>query len=193
MSLDKRREFLQDERSVESEMRGLGYESAGYRYERLHGVDGAAVRRCKYPDILDSDGEADDANCTLAKGPTLTISITPTCCPGDPGCSVSASSKAGSTAQTPSKLALDSSSGSNGKVAAPEKVAESLGAPSSVAEAVGGPSSVAESVGGPSNVASNLGSTPQSPSKIALGSSSGLNGNAAASNSVDDSEPCDEL
>ena len=111
------------------------------------------------------------------------ISISPTCCPGDPGCSGSASSKAGSTPQTPSKLALGSSSGSNGNVAGPENIAESLGAPSSVAEPAGVPS----------NAASNLGSTPQSPSKIALGSSSGSNGNAAVKDLVDDSEPCDEL
>ena len=121
------------------------------------------------------------------------ISITPTCCPGDPGCSGSASSKAGSTPQTPSKLALGSSSGSNGNVAAPENIAESLGAPSSVAESVGAPSSVAESVGAPSNAAKNLGSTPQSASKMALGSSSGSSGNAAVKDLVDDSEPCDEL
>ena len=111
------------------------------------------------------------------------ISISPTCCPGDPGCSDSTSSKAGSTPQTPSKLALGSSSGSNGNVAAPQKIAESIGAPSSVAE----------SVGAPSNAASNLGSTPQSPSKIAPGSSSGSNGNVAVKNLVEDSDPCDEL
>ena len=105
------------------------------------------------------------------------ISIAPTCCPGDPGCSDSASSKGGSTPQTPSKLALGSPSGSNGNVAAVDNIAESLGAPSSVAEPVGVPS----------NTANNLGSRPQSPSKMALGSSSALNGDAG------DSDPCDEL
>ena len=53
------------------------------------------------------------------------ISITPTCCPGDPGCSGSASSKAGSTPQTPSKLALGSSSGSNGDAAVKDLVDDS--------------------------------------------------------------------
>ena len=111
------------------------------------------------------------------------ISITPTCCPGDPGCSGAASSQAGSTAQTPSKLALGSSSSSKGNVAAPENIAESIGSPSRVAE----------SVGAPSNAAKNSGSTLQSHSKMASGSSSGLHGNAAPQDLVDGSEPCDEL
>ena len=124
-----------------------------------------------------------DANSTFAKGPTLMITITPTCCPGDPGCSGSASPQAGSTAQTASKIGLGSPSGSNGNVAAPEKVAESVVAPSSVAE----------SLGAPSDAAKNLPPTPQKLSKIALGSSSGSNGKDAAKNLVEDSEPCDEL
>lgn len=111
------------------------------------------------------------------------ISITPTCCPGEPGCSGSASSQGGSPPQTPSKLALGSSSDSNGNVAALEKVAEPVAAPSSVAE----------SVTAPSNAANNLGSKLQSPSKIALGSSSGSNGIVAAKDTVDDSDSCDEL
>ena len=62
------------------------------------------------------------------------ISISPACCPGDPGCSGSALKKAGSTPQAPAKLALGSSSGSGGNVAAPEKEADKVAAPSKVGD-----------------------------------------------------------
>lgn len=68
----------------------------------------------------------------FGNGPTLNIAISPSCCPGDPGCSASTSSNAGSTSQTPATPASDSSSGSGGNVATDEKVAEKVAAPSKV-------------------------------------------------------------
>ena len=62
------------------------------------------------------------------------IAISPSCCPGDPGCSVSASSSAGSTSQAPAKLALGSSSGPSGNVATKEKDAERVVAPLKAAQ-----------------------------------------------------------
>ena len=52
------------------------------------------------------------------------ISISPSCCPGDTGCSGSASSNGGSTPQTPAKVASNS-----GNVAAPEKGEKAVSPP----------------------------------------------------------------
>ena len=53
------------------------------------------------------------------------IAISPSCCPGDPGCSASAPSNAGLKSQTP-----------GGNVATEEKVAESVSSPSKAAKHV---------------------------------------------------------
>lgn len=70
----------------------------------------------------------------FGNGPTLNIAISPSCCPGESGCSASTSSNAGSTSQTPATPASDSSSGSGGNVAAKENVAEKVGASPKAAE-----------------------------------------------------------
>ena len=64
------------------------------------------------------------------------IAISPSCCPGDPGCSASAPSNAGLKSQTPAEPASGSSSGAGGNVATEEKVAESVSSPSKAAKHV---------------------------------------------------------
>ena len=57
------------------------------------------------------------------------IAISPSCCPGDPGCSASVPSNTGLKSQTPAEPASGSSSGTGENVAVKEKVAGSLFSP----------------------------------------------------------------
>ena len=52
MWVDEPFESLQDGCAIDSEVWGSGDESAGYRYECLYGIDGAAVWECMCSKLL---------------------------------------------------------------------------------------------------------------------------------------------